>query len=81
MSLSYVFIYFLKTRNRRDVQFNTSTSRENAESVCTSAFENSDPYRTCQEYVNDLSNSSLSNCINDVIVSTVNYIIYRNNHL
>uniref|UniRef100_A0A8W8NV44 VWFD domain-containing protein n=1 Tax=Magallana gigas TaxID=29159 RepID=A0A8W8NV44_MAGGI len=57
------------TRNRRDVQFNTSTSRENAESVCTSAFENSDPYRTCQEYVNDLSNSSLSNCINDVIMT------------
>lgn len=57
------------TRNRRDVQFNNSTSRENAESVCTSAFESSDPYRTCQEYVNDLSNSSLSNCINDVIMT------------
>nr|XP_034320108.1 uncharacterized protein LOC117687527 isoform X18 [Crassostrea gigas] len=57
------------TRNRRDVQFNTSTSRENAESFCTSAFESSDPYKTCQQYVSDLSNSSLSNCINDVIMT------------
>lgn len=58
------------TRNRRDVQFNASTSRENAESVCTSAFESSGPYKTCQDYVSDLSNSSLSNCINDVIMTS-----------
>lgn len=74
-------VYFFKTRNKRDVQFNISTSRENAEKVCTSAFESSEPYKTCHEYVSDLRNSSLSNCINDVIVSTVVDIFIDNNRL
>lgn len=69
--MGYVFIFW-KIRTRRDVQFNISTSRENADAVCTSAFESSEPYKICQEYVSDLSNAALSNCINDVIVSATN---------
>ncbi|XP_065937722.1 uncharacterized protein [Magallana gigas] len=59
----------IMTRETRDVQFNISTSREIAETVCTSAFDSSEPYKTCHKYVSDLSNSSLSNCINDVIMT------------
>ena len=60
--------HIFQERERRQTFTNVRT-REEAEVVCKSAFESSEPYRTCEEYVNDFSNSSYSNCINDVIVS------------
>ncbi|XP_062608233.1 uncharacterized protein LOC134270071 [Saccostrea cucullata] len=37
-----------------------------SESVCQQAFENSAEYKTCKQYVTDLSNVTLSNCIEDI---------------
>lgn len=47
---------------------------EEAEEICNTAFQASTSYQTCQEYVTDLSNTSLVNCISDVMVLvSVNY--------
>ncbi|XP_062574323.1 von Willebrand factor D and EGF domain-containing protein-like, partial [Saccostrea cucullata] len=42
------------------------TNQTIAEDVCKSAFISSAPFRTCEQYVSDMTNSSLSNCIMDV---------------
>lgn len=55
-------------RERRSAQ-NNVTSKEDAETMCISAFERSEPYKTCREHVSDLSGASFSNCIKDVIMT------------
>nr|XP_022312815.1 uncharacterized protein LOC111117870 isoform X2 [Crassostrea virginica] len=42
---------------------------EEAEDICLNAFQNSQPYITCKEYISDLSNTSLENCISDVMMT------------
>lgn len=54
-------------RLRREVITNFKTYEE-AETICSTAFQASKSYQTCQEYVTDLSNTSLVNCISDVMV-------------
>jgi hypothetical protein len=46
------------------------TTFEVAYNVCVMAFEQSKAFMTCQQYVTDLSNSTIDNCIADVRVST-----------
>lgn len=54
-------------RLRREVITNFKTYEE-AETICSTAFQASKSYQTCQEYVTDLSNTSLVNCISDIMV-------------
>ncbi|XP_061185215.1 uncharacterized protein LOC133193273 [Saccostrea echinata] len=51
-------------RKKRTMSYVRST--EYSETVCLQAFENSREYNTCQQYVTDLSNVTLSNCIEDI---------------
>lgn len=44
------------------------TTQEYAESVCLQAFMESTEYNLCQQHVTDLSNVTLSNCIEDIKV-------------
>ncbi|XP_062578161.1 LOW QUALITY PROTEIN: uncharacterized protein LOC134240066 [Saccostrea cucullata] len=52
-------------RQKRDQTIYVS-NQTIAESVCKSAFINSAPFQTCEQYVSDMTNASLSNCIMDV---------------
>ncbi|XP_062587324.1 von Willebrand factor D and EGF domain-containing protein-like [Saccostrea cucullata] len=51
-------------RMKRTISYVQTT--EYSERVCLQAFENSPEYNTCQQHVNDLSNVTLSNCIEDI---------------
>ncbi|XP_061190201.1 von Willebrand factor D and EGF domain-containing protein-like [Saccostrea echinata] len=51
-------------RNKRSVTY--VQTEDYAETVCLQAFKNSTEYSTCQQYVTDLSNVTLSNCIEDI---------------
>nr|XP_022310403.1 uncharacterized protein LOC111115834 isoform X2 [Crassostrea virginica] len=42
---------------------------EEAEDICLNAFQNSQSYQTCKEYISDLSNTSIVNCISDVMMT------------
>ncbi|XP_048750156.2 uncharacterized protein LOC125662024 [Ostrea edulis] len=48
----------------RDITFVKTT--EYAESVCLQAFQESVEYKLCQQHVTDLSNVTISNCIEDI---------------
>lgn len=75
---TYVYLNLdihLKIRERRSAQ-NNVTSKEDAETICISAFERSEPYKTCREYVSDLSGASFFNCIKDVIVSVFDFLSF-----
>ncbi|XP_061170736.1 uncharacterized protein LOC133180186 [Saccostrea echinata] len=54
----------LLIRKKRTISY--LQSHEYSERVCLQAFENSPEYNTCQQYVTDLSNVTLSNCIEDI---------------
>jgi hypothetical protein len=64
--------FTLKHRVKRQTPAEVKSASE-AETICTTQFEQSGPYKTCQQHVGDLSNSSLSNCIKDVVVSIIIY--------
>ncbi|XP_062579358.1 von Willebrand factor D and EGF domain-containing protein-like [Saccostrea cucullata] len=51
-------------RKKRTISYAQTT--EYSERVCLQAFENSPEYNTCQQHVTDLSNVTLSNCIEDI---------------
>lgn len=53
----------IKRENVPDV-----TTYEEAVMICTSAFDASKPFQICLEYMTDLSNTSLTNCILDIMV-------------
>lgn len=59
-----------KERLKRQVMPIVKTYEE-AETICRTAFHASMSYQTCQEYVTDLSNTSLVNCIFDVMVCAI----------
>lgn len=63
-------------RQKRETAPSTKTYEE-AEIICRTAFQASTSYKTCQEYVTDLSNTSLVNCISDVMVSVY---LFMNEH-
>ncbi|XP_061190172.1 von Willebrand factor D and EGF domain-containing protein-like [Saccostrea echinata] len=51
-------------RSKRAVTY--VQTEDYAQAVCLKAFNDSTEYRTCQQYVTDLSNVTLSNCIQDL---------------
>ncbi|XP_061167273.1 uncharacterized protein LOC133176126 [Saccostrea echinata] len=55
----------LHDRHKRAQSIYVRTETE-AENVCKSAFNSSEPFQTCRQYVSDMTNASLSNCIMDV---------------
>lgn len=55
---------------KRDTVPNGKTFEE-ATQICSTAFQASRSYQTCRKYVTDLSNTSLVNCISDVMVCVV----------
>lgn len=67
--------YFQKKRLRRETITDLKTYEE-AETICIDAFQASKSYQTCQEYVTDLSNTSLVNCISDVMVGIFFHFLF-----
>ncbi|XP_062570171.1 von Willebrand factor D and EGF domain-containing protein-like [Saccostrea cucullata] len=52
------------TRSKRAITY--VQTEDYAQTVCLQAFNESMEYRICQQYVTDLSNVTLSNCIEDI---------------
>ena len=65
-----MFIFYQERRPKREAITILKTYEE-AEDICLNAFQNSQSYQTCKEYISDLSNTSIVNCISDVMVSSL----------
>ncbi|XP_062603711.1 uncharacterized protein LOC134265508, partial [Saccostrea cucullata] len=60
----------IHAKSRMKRQTNTDVmSYENATTICNEAFEASASYLMCQEHVSDLANTSLINCVSDLMMT------------
>lgn len=64
---NYINSQYQEKRRKREVA-PTVKNYEVAEEICSTAFQASTSYQTCHNYVTHLSNTSLINCISDVMV-------------
>ncbi|XP_056007282.1 uncharacterized protein LOC125666050 [Ostrea edulis] len=62
------YVFTSNKRVKRQAPTEVKTASE-AEEICTAQFEQSEPYKTCRQHVGDLSNSSLNNCIKDIVMT------------
>lgn len=69
INCSNVSIFSFECQARYKRQAIDVTTREVAHNVCMQAFEQSEAFTTCQQYVSDLSNTTIENCILDVMVN------------